>query len=44
MAKGTIFLLRAKKEDAEICLNVTKEIINLVRKIWGEKWCSEQKE
>lgn len=29
------------KEDAEICLNTAKEIINLIRKVWGDKWCSD---
>ena len=29
------------KEDAEICLNIAKEIINLIRKVWGDKWCSD---
>lgn len=42
--RGQYFSYGLEKEDAEICLKVTKEIINLVRKIWGEKWCSEQKE
>jgi HEPN domain-containing protein len=42
--RGQYFSYGLEKEDAEICLNVTKQIINLVRKIWGEKWCSEQKE
>ncbi|MFP3260580.1 MAG: HEPN domain-containing protein [Sulfolobus sp.] len=29
------------KEDAEICLNTAKEIVNLIRKVWGDKWCSD---
>ncbi|MFP3226639.1 MAG: HEPN domain-containing protein [Sulfolobaceae archaeon] len=29
------------KEDAEICLNTAKEIIKLIRKVWGDKWCSD---
>jgi len=29
------------KEDAEICLNTAKETINLIRKVWGNKWCSD---
>ncbi|WP_229572252.1 HEPN domain-containing protein [Saccharolobus caldissimus] len=29
------------REDAEICLNIAKEIINLMKKIWGNKWCSD---
>ncbi|MEM1646487.1 MAG: HEPN domain-containing protein [Ignisphaera sp.] len=28
------------REDAEVCLNIAKEIINLMKKIWGNKWCS----
>ena len=29
------------REDAEVCLNIAKEIINLMKKIWGNKWCSD---
>ncbi len=28
-------------EDAEVCLKIAKEIINLMKKIWGNKWCSD---
>ncbi|WP_054846734.1 HEPN domain-containing protein [Sulfuracidifex tepidarius] len=42
--RGQYFSYGLGKEDTEICLNVTKEIINLMKKIWGEKWCSVQRE
>ena len=28
------------REDAEVCLGTAKEVIGLVRKVWGEKRCS----
>ncbi len=39
--RGQYLSLGLTKEDAEICLNITKEIINLIKKIWGDKWCSD---
>ncbi|BDC17837.1 HEPN domain-containing protein [Acidianus sp. HS-5] len=29
------------KEDAEICLNTVREIIELVKEVWDNKWCSD---
>ncbi|GGP20758.1 DNA-binding protein [Thermocladium modestius] len=40
-SRGQYFSSGLDKEDAEVCLSTAKEIINLVREIWGDKWCSE---
>ncbi|BAB65315.1 HEPN domain-containing protein [Sulfurisphaera tokodaii] len=39
--RGQYFSYGLGKDDAEICLNTAREVINLVRKVWGDKWCSE---
>ncbi|MCH4816424.1 MAG: HEPN domain-containing protein [Saccharolobus sp.] len=39
--RGQYFTYGLNKEDAEVCLNTAKEIINLVKRIWGDKWCSD---
>ena len=28
------------REDAEARLNTAKDVIDLVKRVWGEKWCS----
>ncbi|MFP3189533.1 MAG: HEPN domain-containing protein [Sulfolobaceae archaeon] len=38
--RGQYFSYGLEKEDAEICLNTAKEIIELVKEVWGDKWCS----
>jgi len=39
--RGQYLSVGLTKEDAEVCLNTAKEILELMRKIWGNKWCSD---
>jgi HEPN domain-containing protein len=38
--RGQYLSYGLSREDAEICLNTAREIIDLVKKAWGNRWCS----
>ena len=38
--RGQYFSYGLDREDAEACLNTAKDVIDLVKSVWGEKWCS----
>ena len=38
--RGQYFSYGLDREDAEACLNTAKDVIDLVKRVWGEKWCS----
>ncbi|WP_202908694.1 HEPN domain-containing protein [Vulcanisaeta sp. EB80] len=38
--RGQYLSYGLSREDAEICLNTAREVIDLVRKVWGDEWCS----
>ena len=38
--RGQYFSYGLDREDAEACLNTAKDVIDLVKRVWGDKWCS----
>jgi HEPN domain. len=38
--RGQYLSYGLSREGAEICLNTAREVIDLVRKVWGDEWCS----
>jgi HEPN domain-containing protein len=37
--RGQYFSYGIEREDAEICLSTAREVIELVKRAWGDKWC-----
>lgn len=38
--RGQYLSYGLSRGGAEICLNTAREVIDLVRKVWGDEWCS----